>query len=120
MKKKVLVCAVMCLVFLLSLTACGNNATSGYIDSAIQITDDYLYGKLTSDEATSRLDTIESMLESISDDSNAELARLVVMRISSQINMHHFNTLKKDSSSTKQSLQDISDTKAELSALKGK
>ena len=120
MKRKILVCAVTCLVFLLSLTACGNNDLSSYIDSAVNVADDYLHGKLDADEATDKLDTIQTALDSMSDTDNddASLASLIVMRLSSQINIHHRSERQGDSSSAKQDLRDISDTKKDLSDLK--
>ncbi len=119
MKKKILVCVVTCLVLLLSLTACGNNALSSYIDSAIEVADDYLHGKLNADEATDKLDTIQTALDSMSDtDNDAGLANLVVMRLSSQINIHHRSERQGDSVSAKQDLRDISDTREDLVDLK--
>lgn len=119
MKRKILVCTVTCLVFLLSLTACGNNALSSYIDSAVNVADDYLHGKLDADEATDKLDTIQTALDSMSDtDNDASLASLIVMRLSSQINIHHRSERQGDSSSAKQDLRDISDTREDLVDLK--
>ena len=119
MKRKILVCAVTCLVFLLSLTACGNNALSSYIDSAIEVADDYLHGKLDADEATDKLDTIQTALDSMSDtDDKAESTRILVNRMSAEISLHHFEQIRKNNSSAEQSLRDILEVKEKISALK--